>query len=45
VDGDPENSKGGGRADLAEALHDLEYSDYVRIPQTSLHGCPYPYTP
>jgi len=45
VDADPENPSSPMRADLAEALRDLEYSDYVRIPKTNLHGCPYPYTP
>ncbi|MBM3936674.1 MAG: hypothetical protein FJ343_05945 [Sphingomonadales bacterium] len=44
VDADPENPKSTMRADLAEALNDLEFSDYVRIPQTPLHGCPYPYS-
>ncbi|NDC72967.1 MAG: hypothetical protein EBZ62_05865 [Sphingobacteriia bacterium] len=45
VDADPENLASPMRADLAEALRDLEFSDYVRIPKTNLHGCPYPYTP
>ena len=45
VDADPENLASTIRADLAEALRDLEFSDYVRIPKTNLHGCPYPYTP
>jgi len=45
VDADPENLASTMRADLAEALHDLEFSDYVRIPKTNLHGCHYPYTP
>jgi hypothetical protein len=45
VDADPENLASTIRADLAEALRDLEFSDYVRIPKTTLHGCPYPYTP
>ena len=44
VDADPENPSSPMRADLAEALRDLEYSDYVRIPKTNLHGCPYPLT-
>ncbi len=45
VDADPENPTSSRRADLAEALRDLEFSEYVRIPKTALHGCPYPYTP
>lgn|GEM_PF-1237537 len=45
VDADPENPVSPLRGDLAEALRDLEFSDYVRIPKTNLHGCPYPYTP
>ncbi|MFM8977139.1 MAG: hypothetical protein ACKOJE_03715 [Bacteroidota bacterium] len=44
VDADPENPSSPMRADLAEALRDLDYRDYVRIPKTNLHGCPYPYT-
>ena len=45
VDADPENQSSLIRPDLAEALRDLEFSDYVRIPKTNLHGCPFPYTP
>jgi hypothetical protein len=43
VDADPEGLQPSVRPDLAEALRDLEFSNYVRIPQTPLHGCPYPY--
>lgn len=42
VDADPEGLQPSVRPDLAEALRDLEFSDYVRIPQTPLHGCPHP---
>lgn len=43
VDADPEGLQPSVRPDLAEALQDLKFSDYVRTPQTPLHGCPYPY--
>lgn len=45
VDQDPEGRTTGIRQDLEEALRDLVYSPYVRIPLTRSHGCPLPTNP